>query len=398
LVPAVVVRLAQLPLSPNGKVDRQALPAPDVEAPRPTAYEAPATVTEQQLAAIWSQVLGVERIGLQDNFFDLGGHSLSAVQAIARMQAVVDQPLTVMDLFQHPTLEQLSRRLEGECPLASAELVLLREGRALPPLFCFDPDGTHVQAYRPLARSLEEGRPVYGLSLGHLFSLRWQDLSIPKLAEQQAALIRDCRPHGPYHLVGWSNGGVLALATAQTLERAGESVAFLGLLDTQPNQALYAADGPTPVEELIAYIRRDQREAFDAIPDAEREALRERLESLGEEERLETAIRWARERDFLSPEEAEASIGSLKLGYTLAREAARFLIVTRSHPIKAPIHVWWTTSTLARRGQGPVDWSEHTTGPVTVETVVGDHMDAVHSIHAHQRIGEALATLRTASA
>jgi thioesterase domain-containing protein len=318
-----------------------------------------------------------------------------AVQLIARIQTVVDRPLGLMDLFQCPTVEQLAHRLERTHG-ASEEVVCLREGRDLPPLFCFDPDGTHVQAYRPLALSLEDGRPLYGLSLSHLFALSWQEVSMSRLAERHAALIRERQPRGPYHLLGWSNGGVLALATAQVLEQAGESVAFLGLLDTQPDHALYDAQGPTPVEELLAYIRRDRRDVFDAIAETEREALRRRLEQLDEEQRVETAIQWARDREFLSPEEADASIGSLKLGYALAREAARFLGMTRSRPIQAPIHAWWTTATMARRGQGPVDWSEHTTGPVSVDTLSGDHMDAVFSIQAHQQIGEALAAIKSA--
>ncbi|MCC6966880.1 MAG: hypothetical protein IT391_11455 [Nitrospira sp.] len=70
--------------------------------------------------------------------------------------------------------------------------------------------------------------------------------------------------------------------------------------------------------------------------------------------------------------------------------------MTRRHPVQAPIHIWWTTATTARWGKGPVDWAEHTTGPVSVETVLGDHMDAVYSIHTHQRIGEALAAIKTA--
>ncbi|MCS6297130.1 MAG: amino acid adenylation domain-containing protein [Nitrospira sp.] len=392
MVPSLIVPLPDLPRTPAGKIDLKALPAPEWGHSGGEPSAAPATPLQRQLTAMWSEVLGVGRIGLHDNFFDLGGHSLLAVQLIARIQAVIDRPLGLMDLFQCPTVEQLAYRLEG-LQAASAEVVLLREGRDLPPLFCFDPDGTHVQAYRPLALSLEDGRPVYGLSLSHLFTLRWQEVSISRLAERQTALIRERQPRGPYHLVGWSNGGVLALAVAQMLERAGEAVAFLGLLDTQPDHALYASQGPTPVDELVAYIRRDRREAFDAIAESEREALKRRLEQLDEEHRVETAIQWARDREFLSPEEAEASIGSLKLGYALAREAARFLGITRGGPIHAPAHVWWTTATTSRWGKGPVDWSEHTTGPVSVETVVGDHMDAVYSIHAHQRIGEALAAV-----
>lgn len=78
-------------------------------------------------------------------------------------------------------------------------------------------------------------------------------------------------------------------------------------------------------------------------------------------------------------------------------EAARFLAVTSRQPIHAPIHVWWTTGTMTRHGKGPVEWSEHTTGPVSVDTLVGDHMDAVYSIQAHQRIGEVLAATKSAA-
>lgn len=146
----------------------------------------------------------------------------------------------------------------------------------------------------------------------------------------------------------------------------------------------------------MAYLRRDRRNAFDAIAESEREALKQNLQRLDDEQRMETAIQWAKDRDFLSPEEADVSIGSLKLGYALAREAARYLSLSRRRPIHAPVHVWWTTATMAKRGEGPVDWSEHTTGRVTVETLLGDHMDAVYSIHAHQRISEALALAKTA--
>ena len=131
--------------------------------------------------------------------------------------------------------------------------------------------------------------------------MRWQDVSIPKLAERQAAVIRERQPVGPYHLLGWSNGGVVALVTAQVLERDGEKVSFLGLLDSQPEHALYETQGPTPVDELMAYIRCDRRDTFNAIPEFEREALRQKLDRLDEEHRLEAAIQWAREREFLSP-------------------------------------------------------------------------------------------------
>lgn len=398
MIPSLIMSLSDMPRTAGGKVDRGALPAPDWSGASRQSYVAPVTPLQRRLASIWSEVLGVDRIGIRDNFFDLGGHSLLAVQLIARIQKVVDRPLALMELFQCPTLESLAERLEGEGHIASPEILLLREGRPCSPLFCFDPTGTHVRAYRPLALAMPDDRAVHGLSLSHLFAMRWQDVSVHTIAEQHARLIRTCQPQGPYHLLGWSNGGVLALAVARLLEGAGESVAFLGLLDTQPDQAVSVSEQPTPVEELIAYFRRDRQAAFHAIAEEERRALEQRLSSLAEDERLEYAIQWAQERNFLSEEEAQASIGSLKLGYALAREAARFLTVTRSNPILAPIHVWWTTSTLSKYGKEPVDWSDHTTGRVTVETVAGDHMDAVHSIHVHQRIGDTLAGLRAPSA
>lgn len=397
MIPSMIMSISDLPRTAGGKIDRRALPEPDWSGTSRQSHVAPVTPLQRRLASIWSEVLGVDRIGIHDNFFDLGGHSLLAVQLITRIQKVVDRPLALMELFQCPTLESLADRLEGERHIASPESLLLREGRTLPPLFCFDPTGTHVQAYRPLACSMPEDRAVHGLSLSHLFAMRWQDVSVHAIAEQHVRLIRARQPQGPYHLLGWSNGGVLALAAARLLEGSGESVAFLGLLDTQPDQAVSASEPPTPVEELVAYMRRDRRDAFDSIPHHEREALQQRLGSLTEDERLEYAIQWAQERNFLSEEEAHASIGSLKLGYALAREAARFLAVTRSNPIQAPIHAWWTTSTLAKHGKEPVDWSDHTTGQVSVESVVGDHMDAVHSIHVHQRIGDTLAGLRAPS-
>ncbi|MEO8339295.1 MAG: hypothetical protein ABI604_06185, partial [Nitrospirota bacterium] len=134
-------------------------------------------------------------------------------------------------------------------------------------------------------------------------------------------------------------------------------------------------------------------EAFNSISERERDALQQELIRLSEDERLEYAIRWAQERSFLSFEEANASIGVLKLGYALAKEAALFMNVSRAQPVDAPISVWWTTNTLQRHGKEPVDWSAYTTGPVTVDTVAGDHMEAVQSIQVHQRISEILSGL-----
>jgi amino acid adenylation domain-containing protein len=392
MVPSVVVFLPRIPRTGGGKIDRHALPMPEWSNVSRQTYMAPHTPLQKMLADIWCNVLAVEKVGIHDNFFDLGGHSLLAVQLMSDVQKVIETPLSLMDLFQSPTVACLAASIENGRRDNEPGTVCLRSGGFLAPLFCFDPTGTHAQAYKPLAVSLENDRPVWALSLSHIFSGKWQDLSIEVLAERHVRLMRERQPEGPYHLVGWSNGGVLAFAAARQLEQQGEQVAFLGLLDTQPDTAVYEKD-PTPVDELLAYIGRGRQEAFNAIPEKARDEFREQLEGLSEDEKLEYAIRWAQERDFLSVEEADASIGSLKIGYALARAAALFMSSVRSRPVHSPIHAWWTTNTIARHGSAPMDWSLYTTGAVSVETVVGDHMDAVQSIQIHQQIGEILSGL-----
>jgi len=392
MVPSVVVFLPRLPRTGGGKVDRHALPMPEWSNVGRQTYVAPHTPLQKMLADIWCKVLALEKVGIHDNFFDLGGHSLLAVQLMSHVQKVIETPLPLMDLFQSPTVASLAASIENGRRENEPGMVCLRSGGCLAPLFCFDPTGTHVQAYKPLAVSLGDDRPVWAFSLSHIFSGTWQDLSIEVLVERHVRLMRERQPEGPYHLVGWSNGGVLAFAAARQLEQQGEQVAFLGLLDTQPDTAVYEKD-PTPVDELLAYIGRERQDAFNAVPEKARDEFRKQLEGLSEDEKLEYAIRWAQEKNFLSIEEAEASIGSLKIGYALARAAALFMSSVRSRPIHSPIHAWWTTNTIARHGSAPMDWSRYTTGAVSVEMVVGDHMDAVQSIQIHQQIGEILSRL-----
>jgi amino acid adenylation domain-containing protein len=113
MVPSAVVRIEAMPLTPNGKVDRNALPAPEGERQSEEAFVAPQTETEQRLAAIWRDVLRIEQVGANDNFFDLGGHSLLVVQLHARIREALGVELTVLDLFRHPTVASLARHLSA---------------------------------------------------------------------------------------------------------------------------------------------------------------------------------------------------------------------------------------------------------------------------------------------
>ncbi len=391
MVPPVIVVLESLPRNANGKVDRRSLPDLSGRDPQPT-FVAPRTDMEATLAREWSEVLGLRQVGVHDNFFDLGGHSLTAVQLVSRIQRVIGHPVTLLDLFQAPTIEGFAQRISGQAEMMSSPLVVLQAGRGGAPLFCFDPTGTHVAAYQSLAYALGEDRPVYGLALSWIFSESWDALSMDRIAARYIAIIRERQPEGPYHLLGWSNGGGIALAVARLLEREGKSLAFLGILDTQPQSVSSSTDSAW--EELLHYVQGDRQEAFLALSHTERQALKDELKQLNEEDRVEHAIRWAQERKLLSREESEASVASLKVAYALDRETTKVLLTTAQDPLQAPIHAWWTSATLRKHRSAPVDWALCTRGNVEIATIVGEHTDAVRSIHIHQRISDALAIQR----
>lgn len=390
MVPSAVVVLESLPRNANGKVDRRSLPEQAGQDPQ-QMFVAPRTDLEAKLAREWAGVLRLPQVGIHDNFFDLGGHSLTAVQLVSRIQRMIGNPVALLDLFQAPTVAGFAQRISGQAEMASSPLVVLQAGRGGVPLFCFDPTGTHVSAYQSLAYALGEDRPVYGLALSWIFSEPWNVLSMDLIAARYAAIIRERQPDGPYHLLGWSNGGAIALAVARLLEEQGEMVAFLGILDTQPQAA---SESPSSVgEELGHYIQGDRKEAFLALPDIERQALKDDLAQLSEEDRVEYAIRWAQDRKLLSREESDASVASLKVAYSLDRETTGTLLGATQNPLRAPIHAWWTSSTLSKFGGPPVDWTRCTSGPVETGRILGDHADAVRSIQVHQQIGEILSGL-----
>ncbi|MGC4097998.1 MAG: amino acid adenylation domain-containing protein [Nitrospira sp.] len=388
MVPATFLFLAALPQTANGKIDRTSLPAPDFSAQLRDQYATPRTMMEARLAEVWAEVLDVQRVGIHDNFFDLGGHSLLAVQLMSRIRKTIGGSLPLLGIFQAPTVAHLAQLLSNSGQDLSSSLVVFRDTGSRVPLFCVDPDGTHVLAYQPLAYSLNEEHPVLGISLSRIFSANWNTISLSAIAEDHARLIRQRQPEGPYQLLGWSNGGVIALAVAHALERQDQTVTFLGMLDTQPRVGV--AEDLNILGELVTYMSRERQHEFLRLPEEDRQTLQTHLISLTDEHRLEYAIQWARERELLSPEESETSMDVLKVGYALDQEVNRTLRDYHHRPLRAPIYAWWASATLNKRGKAPVDWTLYTRGTVEIRTILGDHTDAVQSIQVHQQIGEIL--------
>ncbi|WP_085679522.1 MULTISPECIES: non-ribosomal peptide synthetase [unclassified Pseudomonas] len=227
MVPALFMHLETLPLSPNGKLDRKALPAPEAAEERP--YEAPVGETETLLAALWRELLGVERVGRHDNFFELGGHSLAAIRLIDKL-GKAGLMAAINDVFQQPSVAALAQHLGAGHPGQAQTVVNVRASGTQAPLFLVH-EFTGLDFYFPvLGQHLPGDFPIYGLP--GIPCGEAQPRTLECLARYQIAQLRKVQPHGPYRLAGWSFGGVLAFEMANQLLGADEGVEFLGLIDT----------------------------------------------------------------------------------------------------------------------------------------------------------------------
>jgi amino acid adenylation domain-containing protein len=225
MVPAVYVPLDALPLTPNGKLDRLALPAPNELHFLRHQYEAPRMGIEQALAEVWSQVLGVSRIGREDHFFELGGHSLLAVRLLS-LSAQRGLHMTLQDVYAYPTLRAQAARLSGTEDSSQPQALAARRDGAATPLFAV-PTGTGHTAYAfDLGARLDADVPVYALPWPQTMPA-----SMDALAAYMVSLMRAKQAHGPYRLLGYSSGGLVAYAMAQLLAELDEPVEFVGLLD-----------------------------------------------------------------------------------------------------------------------------------------------------------------------
>ncbi|MBZ4423322.1 alpha/beta fold hydrolase, partial [Myxococcus sp. RHSTA-1-4] len=234
MVPSAFVFLEALPLNTHGKVDRNALPAPDASAAS-AGYIAPRTPAEETVAAVWAEVLHLEKVGATDDFFALGGHSLLAVRLMSRLRERTGVALPVSALFQGSTVERLAQRLErrDEGSRSTSNLVRLDAGTATGrPLFLVHGGGGGVLSYTELVRLLGAGRPVYGLSASGLDGGELPAASVEVLARDYLAQLRAVQPRGPYLLGGWSFGGLVAYEMARLLQAEGEQVELLALLDS----------------------------------------------------------------------------------------------------------------------------------------------------------------------
>ncbi|QIS03832.1 amino acid adenylation domain-containing protein [Nocardia brasiliensis] len=252
MVPATVLVLDALPSTANGKLDRAALPDPELVSAK--EYRAPRTERERVVAELFAEILGVARVGIDDDFFALGGHSLLATRLTSRIRATLGMEVPVRVVFDAPTVAELAPRLdEGAAAGTDFDpVLLLKSSGRQRPLWCLHPGGGLGWFYQQLGAHLPD-RPVYaiqsrGLDGGPVAA------SFGEMIADYVDRIVARQDEGPYFLLGWSYGGIVAHALAHELTRRGREVGFLGIMDSKPPVAS-AEDPDISEEQAMAGIR-----------------------------------------------------------------------------------------------------------------------------------------------
>ena len=305
MVPATVVMLERLPRTPDGNVDREALPDPIGSNWSAEALIEPRDDLERQLVAIWQEVLAIGHVGVRDSFFDLGGHSLVAARMLARLEDVLQLRLPLAILFQNPTIEGLAGAIRsGMWPAPGRSLVVIKPTGNRPPLFGVPPVNGIFFNYRNLARYLANDQPLYAFQSRGLDGLRKPLARIEDMAIAFLREIREVQPEGPYHIIGWCMGGVVGYEMAQQLLAAGEEVGLLALIATWPPMTALPDHQFRPKGRTIAFLEsllyrlRDYAQTLERLRGGEKMGyLQGRIKLLGEISAWRNLFRGAR-NDF----------------------------------------------------------------------------------------------------
>lgn len=380
MLPSAFAILDRLPLNPNGKVDRAALPEPSGQRdPGRSGPVAPRDGQELRLVEIWEDLLGVRPVGVTDNFFELGGHSLLAARMVARVEKDMGQRLPLTALFQTPTVEHLAGLLrERVRDLPYSPLVGLRTSGRGVPVFCPHAVGGLPHNYAALARRLGPDRRVYGFQARGLYGEGSPLKTIEEMAEAYLAAARSVQPDGPYHLVGYCLGGAIAFEMARRLRAAGETVGPLILVDSTAPPPPNAGTGEEPGWFMYAWeLVNRGLEAWGFV---------EGLETTEPGARLPVLLRRAQEAGVVPP--GVDSLPAFERWLKVYRATARAYLRYSPPPCPGPA-LLFKASIQMPGGAPDLGWGrllggrEDGSGNLQIVDVEGDH----YNVMAEPRVG-----------
>jgi thioesterase domain-containing protein/acyl carrier protein len=379
MVPAVFMELEKLPLTVNGKVDRRALPALGVPRhDRAKTFTAPRNTLEIALAKVWEELLGIAPIGITDNFFDLGGSSLLAVRMVALVEKQFGRDIPLTTLFKGATIEYMAQVLsEEDGPQPWSPLVPIQPLGSKTPFFCVHAVGGQVLTFYHLARHLGQDQPFYGIQAPALFEIEDESTSIEQMAAQYVEAVRVLQPVGPYLLGGFSFGGTVAFEMACQLQKQGQQVALLAVMDTHSPLFMHQLPEDDEVHQLVglAWVTARQKGKYLEL---DPEVLR-RLEP---EERLNYFLKEMKDAD-LTPQDVEISLlRRFLVGYSVRQRAQRRYFP--DYAFNGSVTLFRceeedqeTVKMMERAGVDAQDpaygWGGFSVGPVDIHRVAGHH-------------------------
>ncbi|WP_147466576.1 condensation domain-containing protein, partial [Pseudomonas cichorii] len=362
--------LAQLPPLVRGESAPQlSAPAQDVEE-QALPFAAPQGDTELAIARIWQELFKTEQISRHDDFFKLGGISLMAVQMTSRLRKVLGKPIAVRDLFVEPTVAGFARTLEQQAGQATrSNLVPIRRNGSQRPLFLVHPLGGEVQYARDLAPLLDSDLPVYGLAASGFNAGEKTPNTIPALAASYLTAIRALQPKGPYRIAGWSAGGLIAHEMAHQALAAGETVEFLGIIDTSVHKV-------APAEQPIS----EEQFLLEWLPESIEPGVRNQLNAYAADNRIEQMLELCLANDLL-PQELGKDIDarSLRTHLTVAY-AIRQAVDAYVSPV-TDVHVSLFTAMDQPRVDPTLGWSDLQGERLQITALRGEHNTLVMEPH-----------------
>ncbi|GGA46179.1 hypothetical protein CYANOKiyG1_65170 [Okeania sp. KiyG1] len=371
MIPAAFVILESLPLTPNGKVNRHALPAPDVST-QEVGEIPPRTTTELQLAQIWSEVLNLPSVGVRDNFFDLGGHSLLGLRLMASIEQQFGMRLPLTTLFTEPTIESQGRLLTSTPNTQSfSPLVPIRQTGSKPPFFCVHPRGGIVLCLADLARQLGVEQPFYALQSVGLNGEEKPLTSFEDMATSFIKTIQTVRPQGPYQLGGFCLGAKIAFEIAQQLSSLGHEISLLALIDPF-SPFLFKKPLPDEARLVTSFAGSLSRLFHKELP-----VSANRLEQLGLDEKLNYIFKEGTRVQLLPPEMGLEQIRQLFAVYQ-ANSLASYSYVPQ--PYSGRINLFCAEKTLEQLAEEHIQgWSSLAAGGINIHKIAGDHYSIIYS-------------------